>query len=392
MLLAHWRNCVQHQRTLHVLVVSVSLGLGFQLASEKKSPTPSTAMSVLRRPLQTICWNCSRRSYTASSTFVPPESLRDLNRQPRTPRRDLKIKPPSPTFYTGRASYYDQLIQLEAALSHSRHALTTLQLLPLPAFARAKLEPRQPVWKLKEEMTSVFNIRLTTARYRRVTALLNQLNDYQRIASTAGCHDLGTGIASVLEIFERHNKEAFLARGKTKPVPFDEYGRTYTVGRRKTSAARVWMIPVQQNESTTEENSRSDAEMAAALLGLETALESKLPIKIPTTTVLVNNVPLAEYFSIPADRERILRPFKVGGVLGAYNVFALVRGGGTSGQAGAVALGLAKGLAAHEPAIEPVLRKGNFHIREVDSGVDASFSQPNSSAEIHAWSSAKRQV
>ena len=130
------------------------------------------------------------------------------------------------------------------------------------------------------------------------------------------------------------------------------------------------MIPVQQNESATEDDSRSDAEMAAALLGLETALESKHPIKIPTTTVLVNNIPLAEYFPIPADRERILRPFKVGGVLGAYNVFALVRGGGTSGQSGAVALGVAKGLAAHEPTVEPVLRKGNSYIREVNSGTD----------------------
>jgi len=71
----------------------------------------------------------------------------------------------------------------------------------------------------------------------------------------------------------------------------------------------------------------------------------------------VNNLPLAEYFSLPADRERITRPLKVVGVLGAYNVFAIVRGGGTTGQSGALAHGIAKALAAHQPELEPLLKK-----------------------------------
>ena len=324
-------------------------------------------MNVIRHSLKT----CLRRTYasasTSSTSFVPPASLRDLEREPRRTKRDLKVIPGSPTFYTARASYYDQVIQLETALTHSRHALTSLQLLPLPAFARQKLSPRQPVWKPKEDMTSVFNSRLTTSRYRRVTTLLNQLNDYQRIASTAGCYELGIGISEILQMFERENKEAVLARGKRKPVQFDQYGRTYTVGKRKTSAARVWIIPVQQKESEetplqVEEKPPSDAELAGALLGLEstetTTVTPERPVTVSSTTILINNLPLAEYFPIPADRERILRPLKLAGVLGAYNVFALVRGGGTSGQSGAVAHGLAKGLAAHEPEIEVILRKG----------------------------------
>lgn len=59
-----------------------------------------------------------------------------------------------------------------------------------------------------------------------------------------------------------------------------------------------------------------------------------------------------------SDRERIIRPFRVAGLIGAYNVFALVRGGGSTGQSGAVALGVAKALAAHAPEVEPLLRKG----------------------------------
>lgn len=58
------------------------------------------------------------------------------------------------------------------------------------------------------------------------------------------------------------------------------------------------------------------------------------------------------------DRERVVRPFRVAGLIGAFNVFALVRGGGTTGQSGAVTLGIAKALAAHAPEVEPILRKG----------------------------------
>ena len=58
------------------------------------------------------------------------------------------------------------------------------------------------------------------------------------------------------------------------------------------------------------------------------------------------------------DRERVIRPFKVAGLLGAYNVFAIARGGGTTGQSGAVSLAIAKGLAAHVPDVEAMLKKG----------------------------------
>src|ERR1700722_7199031 len=210
-------------------------------------------------------------------------------------------------------------------------------------------------------MSGLFSSKLTTSRYRRVTALLNQLSEFQLIASTAGCYDLGEGIAEILELFQRESVETTLARKRRMPVQFDEYGRTYTVGKRKTSAARVWIIPVQQQDGTS-----SQASIAGALLGLEPSMKPEnLPttqsdnqVKVCTTAVLVNNIPLAEYFLIPADRERVIRPLKLTGVLGAYNVFALVRGGGTTGQSGAIAHGVAKGLSAHEPMVEAILRRG----------------------------------
>jgi small subunit ribosomal protein S9 len=202
-------------------------------------------------------------------------------------------------------------------------------------------------------MRADFQSKMTTARYRRVTTLLNELNEYFRIATTAGCADLAKGIGQIVAMFESGKKDAFLARGQRKKVELDDHGRSYTVGKRKTSSARVWMIPVHaQSQSTTSEPEESLED----IFGIQPA--SPPPVTVTTTTILVNNIPLAEYFPVPADRERIVRPFKVAGVLGAYNVFAIARGGGSTGQSGAVAHGIAKGLAAHEPELDTVLRRG----------------------------------
>ncbi|EGN99684.1 hypothetical protein SERLA73DRAFT_88269 [Serpula lacrymans var. lacrymans S7.3] len=323
------------------------------------------AMSILRQPIRTSL----KRTYSTTRPFVPPAALRDID---NAPRQRTKPRPESPTFYTARSPYYDQLNSLESAIQYSRSALTKFQLLPLPAFARDSLPHLHPVWMDKREMGDALSSKLTTSRYRRVTQLLNELNDHRRIAHAAGCEDLGEGIESIVKLFEKKNQEAILARGKRKPVKFDKYGRSYTLGKRKTSAARVWIIPiakpsaVPQGQSQTPEEQQPD-KLDLTLTGLEDVFsdpKAKPTIPVTPATVLVNNVPLAHYFPIPADRERVIRPLKLTGLLGAYNVFAIVRGGGVSGQSGAVAHGIAKGLAAHEPAIEMILRKAKLMRRD----------------------------
>lgn len=270
----------------------------------------------------------------------------------------IKTKPTSPSFYTGRAGYYDQVIQIQTAISHVRKALQTLQLLPLPQFARDSLPPLRPVWKPQDEMSADFQCTLTTSRYRRVTALLNELNDYNRIAHAANAADLANGIQEVISMFESGKKGTYVAQAKRKQTVLDNYGRSYTVGKRKTSSARVWMIPVNDPSET----STHSPDTIEGMFGLEGTTPKNSPVTM--ATILVNNVPLAEYFPIPADRERITRPFKVAGVLGAYNVFALVRGGGTSGQSGALAHGIAKALVAHEPKLDLVLRRAKLLRRD----------------------------
>ncbi|KAI0675259.1 ribosomal protein S5 domain 2-like protein [Trametes maxima] len=317
------------------------------------------------------------RTY-ATAAYVPPASLEGMQRARIPPP---KPKPESSTFYTGRANYYDQLLALESAAKQTRSALQQLHLLPLPQFAQQNLPPLQPVWKSKVDLAELMDAKLTTSRYRRFVTQLNQLNEYRRLAEVAGHTELATRLQRVLDMFERENKEAILARGKSKPVKFDEFGRSYTVGRRKESAARVWVIaaqpaPGEQAASSLVAPTSAQSPIAevpslpsAAATGIAGFTSGPLsmspaPIKVSATNILINNIPLADYFPHLTDRERIVRPFRVAGLLGAFNVFALVRGGGSTGQSGALALGIAKGLAAHVPEVEPLLRKAKMLKRD----------------------------
>ncbi|KAI0663568.1 ribosomal protein S9/S16-domain-containing protein [Cubamyces menziesii] len=308
------------------------------------------------------------RAY-ATAAYVPPASLEGMQRARPPPS---KPKPESPSFYTGRANYFDQLLALEKAAKQTRTALQELQILPLPRFAQQNLPPLRGVWKNKEDLAELLEVGLNTSRYRRFIGQLNQLNEYRRLAEVAGHMELAGRIQRVLDMFERENKDAILAQGKRKPVKFDEFGRSYTIGRRKESTARVWVIKAKEAaSSSTAAAGQGEAQPSqdAPAVGIPGFTRGPLsmaptPIKVPTTNILVNNIPLVEYFPHLSDRERIVRPFRIAGLLGAYNVFALVRGGGSTGQSGALALGIAKALAAHVPEVEPLLRKAKMLKRD----------------------------
>jgi len=318
-----------------------------------------------RRPLRPAI---SLRALATSSTpYVPPASLQNVADAPPPSFRQpfKKTKPDSPSFYTSRASYYDHLYQLETALQRSRRALSTLELLPLPAFARASLPPAQHLWRNRQSLAPMFTGALTTARYRRMIAVLANLEECARIASAAGHDPLAESILPVLALFERHDKANVLARAMRKHVPLDRYGRSYTVGKRKESAARVWMIPVNEPPTTTAalpaSTPNSDTDPLAPVVGDAFAPTAGAPrVLVNPTTILVNNMPLNQFFATPSDRECVVRPLKLAGVLGAFNVFAIVRGGGTTGQAGAIAHGVAQGIVAHVPEVDTILRKGEL--------------------------------
>ncbi|MEK9725294.1 MAG: 30S ribosomal protein S9 [Rhodospirillaceae bacterium] len=107
----------------------------------------------------------------------------------------------------------------------------------------------------------------------------------------------------------------------------DEHGRSYATGKRKDAVARVWIKP-------------------------------------GAGRITVNGREVERYFARPVLRMLLNQPFDVAGRSGQYDVMATVKGGGLSGQAGAVRHGISKALTLFEPALRPVLKKEGFLTRD----------------------------
>ena len=71
-----------------------------------------------------------------------------------------------------------------------------------------------------------------------------------------------------------------------------------------------------------------------------------------------------EYFTEERDRQDVAAPLKVTGVEGKFDVVARLRGGGTMGQAGALALGLSRALKGYDPNFEGALRDNGLLTRD----------------------------
>ncbi|THG98397.1 hypothetical protein EW026_g3777 [Hermanssonia centrifuga] len=243
----------------------------------------------------TAALQTARRCY--ATAFVPPASLKEGLATPLPV--EPKLKPDSPTFYTARAGYFDGLTALEDAITDTRRALTALQLLPLPQSVRKALPPLQPVWHTKDTLAGHLSAIVTTSKYRRYIRVLDQLNEYRQIAEIAGVVELAENLADIITSFERENKEAVLAHGKKKPVQFDEYGRSYTLGRRKESTARVWVIPVKTPEAAVSQSAlqtESPGELSHFIPQPLTTPTKMLPVT--TTNIIVNNTPFIEYLYV----------------------------------------------------------------------------------------------
>jgi small subunit ribosomal protein S9 len=81
-------------------------------------------------------------------------------------------------------------------------------------------------------------------------------------------------------------------------------------------------------------------------------------------SIVINERPLEQYFSREVDVIQLTEPLKVTAMENRFNVSAKVRGGGTTGQAGAIRLGIARALLKVDPELRPILRKGGFLTRD----------------------------
>lgn len=80
--------------------------------------------------------------------------------------------------------------------------------------------------------------------------------------------------------------------------------------------------------------------------------------------VVVNRRPVQEYFTLETLQALVVQPLKLTATLDKYDVLANVRGGGVSGQAGAVRHGIARALLRMDDSLRKTLRKAGFLTRD----------------------------
>lgn len=107
----------------------------------------------------------------------------------------------------------------------------------------------------------------------------------------------------------------------------DALGRSYATGRRKDATARVWIKP-------------------------------------GSGRVTVNGKDMNSYFARPVLQMILRQAFSVAGVEDQFDVMATVKGGGLSGQAGAVKHGISRALQLYDPALRPALKAAGFLTRD----------------------------
>jgi len=83
-----------------------------------------------------------------------------------------------------------------------------------------------------------------------------------------------------------------------------------------------------------------------------------------TGQFVVNGKPYGEYFCRDVDWKNLLEPLQATQTEGQFDITVLVKGGGITGQAGAVRMGVARALLKVDPDFRPTLRKAGFLSRD----------------------------
>jgi small subunit ribosomal protein S9 len=107
----------------------------------------------------------------------------------------------------------------------------------------------------------------------------------------------------------------------------EQQTRYYGTGKRKNAIARVWIAP-------------GDG------------------------AIVINDKDTRTYFGRPTLEALIQQPLEAADAVGRYSVKATAKGGGVSGQAGALRHGIAKALVEADPELRPVLRRNGFLTRD----------------------------
>ena len=112
-----------------------------------------------------------------------------------------------------------------------------------------------------------------------------------------------------------------------KKIKMDFKDSKYATGRRKRSIAKVW-------------------------------------VKKGSGIIIVNGIKMYDYFKRPVHQIIVIRPLEVSEVLNSYDVRCTVKGGGLSGQAGAIIHGLSRALITCDESLKKGLKKEKLNTRD----------------------------
>ena len=112
-----------------------------------------------------------------------------------------------------------------------------------------------------------------------------------------------------------------------KPINLDNKQRAYATGKRKNSIARVWL-------------------------------------KLGSGSISVNGKSLDKYFARPVLQMIVNQPLNIVDGEGGYEIMVTVKGGGLSGQAGAIRHGISKALSLYDSSLRPALKKAGYITRD----------------------------
>ena len=99
-------------------------------------------------------------------------------------------------------------------------------------------------------------------------------------------------------------------------------------------------------------------------LGRRKAAVARVRIRPGSGKFLINNRAFDEYFLLEDDRMAARAPLAATEVGDTWDIFVNIHGGGTTGQSGAVKLGLARALVKATPELEPTLRDSGLLTRD----------------------------
>lgn len=99
-------------------------------------------------------------------------------------------------------------------------------------------------------------------------------------------------------------------------------------------------------------------------LGRRKTAVARVRIKPGAGGFVVNGKPLNVYFTTEQSQRQAVAPLKVANAEASYDVFCKVKGGGPTGQAGAVMLGLARALKVVNPGLDPQFRAEGLLTRD----------------------------